>query len=178
VAIGYDVRATETRGMDNELMLWAAMLAISATVIGLGIAVIRRERKARSPRYLENALAPLEPSRGSFLVTNPAQCKFREAHDLPSSLREELIAICEAEPRISACYLLDVMPGPGDEIKLFIDFRGDDRQALHDVAPRMQEVFKRYPQYTDRFWIGMGSIRNTRPEQRAWRRSASPNVTS
>jgi hypothetical protein len=147
------------------------MIAIVVFVIFSGVFLLRRERLRRRSKPFVEALESIDASKGIYRVAHRAQVKFRRAEDVPDQLRDELIQICQTDPRISACYLFDVMEPETGQIHLRVNIQADDREALHSVGPHMQRVFKRFPEYTDRFFIGVNGFPKARDDLAVWRRA-------
>ncbi|GEM_PF-5067148 len=118
-----------------------------------------------------NVVAPVDAGKGQYVVTESFRLKFRAAQNVPTSLRDELLKICCNDSRVSACYLLDVLEQPSGNIKFFVDLRLDDPAALHEIAPQMQQVLHRYPDFAKRFFIGAGAIDGVNADQAAYRRA-------
>jgi hypothetical protein len=118
-----------------------------------------------------NVVAPVDATRGQYVIAESFRLKFRPAQNVPGSLRDELLQICSNDNRVSACYLLDVLEQPSGNLKFFVELRLDDPAALHEIGPRMQQVLHQYPDFSKRFFIGAGAIDGVSQEHAAYRRA-------
>jgi hypothetical protein len=92
--------------MNGDVALYGGiMVAICVTVIGLGVLALRGVRKSGRSRQKINLLAPVDLSKGMYQFTESFRVKYRPAQDVPNVLRSELIKVCQAHPRVTACYL-------------------------------------------------------------------------
>ena len=119
-----------------------------------------------------NIIAPVDPATGKYELTHSAQLKFRRAQNVPSALRDELLQVCRDDVCVSSCYLLDVLEPASGDTKLWICLSLDNPQSdLDRIAPQMQQIFRGYPEYTNRFFIGTSdAFDGLQPEHAAYTR--------
>lgn len=97
----------------------------------------------------------IDRDKGIFVFNRDVPIKCRPAQNLPDNLRRELIDVCRFCDTVAAAYFLDVMEPATGEIKFFVTLTLDDATAdLYRVAHPMQQILSRYPDYSNRFFIG------------------------
>src|SRR5689334_20916698 len=97
---------------------------------------------------LINVVAPVDATTGKMVVTENARIKWRPSQTVPPMLLEEIAAVCRDDPSVKSASILDVLEQPTGKIKVFVTISFDDPDIdLPRVAPRLQQVFARYPEF-------------------------------
>lgn len=119
-----------------------------------------------------NVVAPVDAATGKMVVTENVRIKWRPSQTVPPALRDEIVAVCRDDPSVKSASILDVLEQPTGELKIFVTISFDDPAVdLHRVAPKLQQVFGRYPEFKNRFFIGADIVPEVPAEAAAYRRA-------
>lgn len=119
-----------------------------------------------------NVLTTLDRDAGLFRIDHDIPVQLRRAQSIPDLLRERLIALCEADNDVISCTLLDVRDKKIREMKLFVSLELDHPGALHRIGPQMQAIFRDFPEYAGKYFIGDQPFGKLDPEIAAYNRTA------
>ncbi len=119
-----------------------------------------------------NVLAPLDATKGLYVLTESVRIKFRPSQTVPPALRDEIVAVCRDDPAVRSASILDVLEQPTGDLKIVVTISFDSPEVdLQRVAPKLQQVFVRYPEFRNRFFIGADVVPQAPPEAAAYRRA-------
>jgi|SRR6516162_9015810 hypothetical protein len=82
-----------------------------------------------------------------FVLAKPATWQFRRAQGVAPALAQAVSHLCELNPEIEACYLLDTRKDERSESKLTIALSlANEEEHMERIAVKIQEMLRQFPE--------------------------------
>lgn len=120
-----------------------------------------------------NVLAPLDTARGMMILTENVRIKCRPSQTVPAALRDEIVEVCRNDASVKSASILDALEQPTGNIKIFVSIRFENPNIdLHRVAPKLQQVCDRYPEFINRYFICADFVPDIPAEAEVYQRAS------